>query len=287
MRLARVFVRCLHHAPGEPDAQDEDFMTRYLGLDFIDADLAGTRAEIATRVDRQAYAYVVTPNVDHVVAYHRSADDGLHRAYDGAAIRICDSRVLAGLAALVGRRLRVCAGSDLTHDLIRDPLRTAPKMAVVGPARAAFDLLARRFPEADLVFVPAGENLLVGSHDWTATVTLAAASEWDILFVCLSFPKQEFFAEDVGKAGRRHGVALCVGASVDFLIGRQARAPLSMQRVGLEWLYRLVHDPRRLWRRYVLHGPTILSLAARQWWSDRRGVPFERVVAGPLRGRLR
>ena len=262
-------------------------MARYLGLDFIDADIPGTRAEISARVARNGYGYVVTPNVDHVVLYHRSTDDSLRRAYDGAAFKLCDSRVLAALAALFGRRLHVCPGSDLTHDLIENPLHNASKMAVIGPDRAAFDLLVERFPESDLVFVPAKEDLSVRSEEWNTTVSVAAASEWDLIFVCLSFPKQEFFAEDLGKAGRRKGIALCVGASVDFLIGRQRRAPRLLQRIGLEWLYRLVHDPRRFWRRYMLRGPIVFSLVARQWWSDRRGVPFERAGARPVRSHLR
>ena len=261
-------------------------MARYLGLDFIDTDLAGTRGEIAERVDRHTYAYVVTPNVDHVVVYHRFADDSLRRAYDGAAFKVCDSRVLAWLAALAGRRLQVCTGADLTHDLIRDPLPTAPEMAVIGPDRAAFDQLAERFPEADLVFAASNHDLVPRSDEWWDTVARTAASEWDILFVCLSFPKQELFAEDLGKSGRRHGVALCVGGSIDFLTGRQLRAPRLVQRLGLEWLHRLVHDPRRFWRRYILRGPIVFSLAARQWWSDRRGVPFERDGVRPLRGHL-
>ena len=262
-------------------------MARYLGLDFIDADLAGIREEIAASIVCNGYGYVVTPNVDHVVSYHRSTDDSLRRAYDGAAFKLCDSRVLAGLAALVGRRLQVCSGADLTHDLIRDPLSTAPRMAVVGPDRAAFDHLTERFSPADLVFAPASSDLAVRSDEWWETVARIAASEWDILFVCLSFPKQELFAEDIGHMGRRHGIALCVGASIDFLTGRQMRAPQFVQRIGMEWLHRLLHDPRRFWRRYLLRGPIVFTLAARQWWSDRRGVPFEQGGVHPLRSHLR
>lgn len=259
-------------------------MARYLGLEFFDADIAGTRDEIVAHVSRNRYGYVVTPNVDHVVTYHRFGDDSLRRAYDGAAFKLCDSRVLAALAALVGRKLQVCPGADLTHDLIRRPLSQAPRMAVVGPDREAFDRLTERFPDADLAFAPSGADLVPRSGEWSDTVARVAASDWDILFVCLSFPKQELFAEDIGRAGRHHGIALCVGASIDFLTGRQVRASRPVQRLGLEWLHRLVRDPRRFWRRYILRAPLVFSLAARQWWSDRRGVPFERAVVRPVRG---
>jgi N-acetylglucosaminyldiphosphoundecaprenol N-acetyl-beta-D-mannosaminyltransferase len=60
------------------------------------------------------------------------------------------------------------------------------------------------------------------------------------------------------RKGRRRGVALYVGATVDFLVGKQKRAPVFMQQARLEWMYRLFSNPRRLWRRYLLEGPWIL-----------------------------
>jgi UDP-N-acetyl-D-mannosaminuronic acid transferase (WecB/TagA/CpsF family) len=67
------------------------------------------------------------------------------------------------------------------------------------------------------------------------------------------------------------GVGLCIGASLEFLTGAKRRAPLWLQRLGLEWLFRLLTEPRRLWRRYLVEGPRIFVL----WWrwhlSRRRG----------------
>ncbi|MDP1777099.1 MAG: WecB/TagA/CpsF family glycosyltransferase, partial [Brevundimonas sp.] len=74
-----------------------------------------------------------------------------------------------------------------------------------------------------------------------------------------SFPKQELFAHALRAAGRKTGVALCVGASVDFLTGRQKRAPRIFQQLSLEWLHRLLSQPRRMFRRYVIEGPAIFG----------------------------
>jgi N-acetylglucosaminyldiphosphoundecaprenol N-acetyl-beta-D-mannosaminyltransferase len=60
-------------------------------------------------------------------------------------------------------------------------------------------------------------------------------------------------------------VGLCIGASVEFLSGAKRRAPRWMQRAGLEWLYRLLSEPRRLWRRYLVKGPRVFKL----WWAGR------------------
>jgi N-acetylglucosaminyldiphosphoundecaprenol N-acetyl-beta-D-mannosaminyltransferase len=59
------------------------------------------------------------------------------------------------------------------------------------------------------------------------------------------------------------GVALCIGASIEFLLGRKTRAPRWMQMAGMEWIFRLLSEPRRLWRRYLFNGPRILSIVTR------------------------
>jgi len=56
------------------------------------------------------------------------------------------------------------------------------------------------------------------------------------------------------------GLALCVGAAIDFLTGIERRAPLWMQKAGFEWFHRLTQNPRRLWKRYLLNGPPIIFL---------------------------
>ena len=210
----------------------------FLGLRFLDADLAGIRQTLTDAVDGWGYRYVVTPNVDHVVSYHHGGDRALVRAYDAAALQICDSRILSLLGRAAGLTLHPCPGSDLTESLLSAPLRPGIRIGVVGPERAAFEILGERYPDVALTFIESGMRLTVGSPEWQETVERASSAEWDILLVCLSFPKQEFFARDLAPK-RDHGVALCVGASVDFLTGRQTRAPKSFQRLGLEWLYRL------------------------------------------------
>jgi N-acetylglucosaminyldiphosphoundecaprenol N-acetyl-beta-D-mannosaminyltransferase len=67
-----------------------------------------------------------------------------------------------------------------------------------------------------------------------------------------------------------HAVMLGVGAAFDFLAGRKRQAPRLLQRLGLEWLYRLVHEPRRLWRRYLYRNPRFVVLFAAQLAEERR-----------------
>ncbi len=84
--------------------------------------------------------------------------------------------------------------------------------------------------------------------------------QWDIALLCVGCPAQEQIARQLAELGCKSGIALCVGASIDFLTGARARAPLWLQRLSLEWAYRLVREPRRLWRRYLVELPKILRI---------------------------
>lgn len=230
-------------------------MTRFMTLDFSDGDRPALLARVAAMA-RGPYAYVVTPNVDHVIKLM----DGRVGAdvYRDADLKICDSRILSHLARLRGKRLSVYPGSDMTADLLASDAASDLRIAVFGPDRDAFHALTARYPRARLSFLDA-PMLTPGTPAWVAAVAAAAAAEWDVLLACVSFPKQEQFAHALRLAGRRQGVTLCVGASVDFLTGRQHRAPKLFQQLSLEWLHRLFSQPRRMFRRYVIEGPAILG----------------------------
>jgi len=232
-------------------------MTRFMTLDFADGDRPALLGRVAAMA-RGPYAYVVTPNVDHVIKLM----DGRVEAdvYRAADLKVCDSRILAHLARLRGKALAVYPGSDLTADLLASDHDLT--IGVFGPDRTAFDDLVARYPRRRFTFVDA-PMLAPGSPAWFAAVDEAARADWEVLLACVSFPKQERFAHALRAAGRKTGVTLCVGASVDFLTGRQQRAPRLYQQLSLEWLHRLMSQPRRMFRRYVLEGPAIFGLFLR------------------------
>ena len=232
-------------------------MTRFMTLDFADGDRPALLGWVAAMA-RGPYAYVVTPNVDHVIKLM----DGRVEAdvYRAADLKVCDSRILAHLARLRGKALAVYPGSDLTADLLASDHDLT--IGVFGPDRGAFADLVARYPRRRFAFVDA-PMLAPGSPAWFAAVDEAARADWEVLLACVSFPKQERFAHALRAAGRKTGVTLCVGASVDFLTGRQQRAPRLYQQLSLEWLHRLMSQPRRMFRRYVLEGPAIFGLFLR------------------------
>lgn len=232
---------------------DQASATQFMTLSFRDGAPGVLRGEVVAMA-RGPYGYVVTPNVDHMVRLLGGRID--EAVYRGAALMVCDSRILAGLARLKSKRLSVYPGSDLTADLLAAP--QGLRFGLFGPDEAAAADLTARFPDVAFTFIPA-PMMAPGSAQWDRAVAQAAAADWDVLLICISFPKQEQFAHALRAAGRRVGVALCVGASVDFLTGRQSRAPRVFQTLGIEWLYRLASQPRRMFRRYVIEGPAIFG----------------------------
>lgn len=234
-------------------------MTRFMTLDFADGDRPALLARVAAMARGQGYGYVVTPNVDHLIKLM----DGRVEAdvYGAADLKVCDSRILGHLARLRGKALAVYPGSDLTADLLASDHDLT--IGVFGPDRAAFADLVARYPRRRFTFIDAPMGLTPGTGVWVAAVDDAIRAEWDVLLACVSFPKQERFAHALRAAGRKTGVTLCVGASVDFLTGRQQRAPRVYQALSLEWLHRLLTQPRRMFRRYVLEGPAIFGLFLR------------------------
>jgi len=85
----------------------------------------------------------------------------------------------------------------------------------------------------------------------------------DLMLFAIGSPQSELLCHEIRRRGSARGVALCIGASLEFVSGAKKRAPPWMQRAGLEWFFRLVCEPRRLWRRYLVQGPAIFPLWGR------------------------
>jgi len=91
----------------------------------------------------------------------------------------------------------------------------------------------------------------------------------DVMFVGMSSPKKEVFVQR-WKAELQVPFIMGVGGTFDVVAGIVKRAPVWMQRAGLEWLYRLAQEPRRMWRRYLVEDTAFFALLAREWWRQRR-----------------
>lgn len=216
---------------------------------------------------------LVTPNVHHIVALERQLPTDIKNTYSSADLFLCDSKIINRLARWDGLDLTPRTGTDRVADVLAAPGNRDLVFAVAGPSLEQTNALRARYPDWRILHIDTPLGLTRGTPEWEACVIEASAAPWHILLSCLSFPKQELFAADV--RAKRHtagGVIMCVGAAVDFLSGTLVRAPTGFQRLGLEWLHRLLSDPRRLWRRYLVDGPKIFLLYL-QMRLRRRSAP--------------
>lgn len=213
--------------------------------------------------------YVVTPNVDHALMFQRRAD--FRTAYEQASLVLADGAPVVWASRLLGRRLpeRV-AGSDLTLKLFdaasaAEPLTVFLLGAAPGVADRAAANIERRWPGVRVVgsFSPP----LGFERDETCCREILqriAEAKPHVLVIGLGAPKQELWiAQYHDRVAAR--VALCVGATIDFLAGHKRRAPVWMRRAGLEWLHRAATEPRRLLLRYLRGACQFPPLVLRQW----------------------
>lgn len=254
---------------------------RYLGVGFDPMDAGAVRAALHACTPATPYRYIVTPNVDHVVRLDaaRAAPDSkaILAAYEGAWLSLCDSRILARLARHDGLRLPVVPGSDLTATLLREIARPGDRIALVGGDATTVAALAAI--RGDLEFVqhvpPMGLRRNPAAVAEAAAFVAGSGARFALLAV--GSPQQELVARAVSDmSGQARGTALCIGASIDFLTGRARRAPAWMQRAHLEWLHRLLSEPGRMWKRYLVEGPRIFAIrrrmrARRREKGGRRG----------------
>ena len=101
------------------------------------------------------------------------------------------------------------------------------------------------------------------------------------VFLACGAPQSEVLAAHIVETNRATGTGLCIGASLLFATGQLKRAPLAWQRLGLEWLYRLIQEPRRLARRLWHAQLPILGMAAYAWLSPRKGAAHVSVLRRP------
>ena len=200
----------------------------------------------------EGYNYIVTPNVDHVIQINRGEELGLY--YGDAFARVCDSRILQKLASFVGVEIRnILAGSDLTRLMFTEQLTEKDKVFIVGPPEEDIQKLCELFPKLNIGFCSPPFGFINKPDLVEECLEAIENADADYIFLAVGAPRQEKLAFLL-KERLNKGTALCIGASIDFLTGKQVRAPQMMQQLRIEWMYRLMSDPKRLFKRYCIDG---------------------------------
>lgn len=244
------------HAANQPGAQPAD-RVQIKGVWFDRVTMAQAIERVLTDLSAGKGGWVVTPNLDILRQATRDPD---LRALIGAA----DLSVADGMPIIWASRLQGCplpervAGSSLIEPLSAEAGERGARVFLLGGnpgvAEQAAALLEQRCPGLVIAGTdcpPLGFEQAEGYIDGLRDKIVNACP--DLIYVALGAPKQERLIRELRSAAP-NAWWLGVGISLSFLTGEVRRAPLWMQRLGLEWLHRLVQEPRRLAKRYLVDG---------------------------------
>lgn len=230
-----------------------------LGVEFSNIPLDAVVTRLLARPPGARFAYVVTPNADHLERLLRIPR--LRGVYQRAMLCLLDSHVIALMAKLLGLpRPKVVSGADLTEALL--PRLAGLKIAVVGMQEADLALLAVRFPGIVFVHHQPPMGLLNNSSAFHEAADFVCATGAPFTFFAVGSPVQELLAYAAASRPEAVGVGLCIGSALRFASGSLRRAPVWMRHGGLEWLHRLGQDPLRLAGRYLISDPKALLAMA-------------------------
>jgi N-acetylglucosaminyldiphosphoundecaprenol N-acetyl-beta-D-mannosaminyltransferase len=226
-------------------------------MDALDADAAADAITALARTGRGAQ--IVTLGTEMVVYAQR---DARYRAViNNSTLSLCDTIGLLAVARARGVPLRDrVTGVELIELICARAARERMRVYLFGAAPGVADEAARVLQQRHPGLVIAGtRNGFFADHESQAIAQEIMVSGAAVLLVGLGFPKQEFWlAEHLAQTGCGAGVG--VGGSLDVISGNVQRAPLAWRRFGLEWLYRLMKEPRR-WRRQLALPQFVLLIA--------------------------
>lgn len=234
--------------------------------------------ELLERLGREG-GVVFTPNVDHLINLQR--DEEFYQIYQNSDYKVCDSQVLYYASRLLGQPIREkISGSDLFPAFYRyykNCENTTIFLLGAGEgvgvrAQQKINGIVGREMVVDTYSPPFGfekdevecQRIIDRIKDSGATV----------LGVGLGSPKQEKWIVKHKHKLKNIRVFLAIGATIDFEAGEKPRSPQWMSELGIEWLYRLSCEPKRLWKRYLVDDLPFMWLVVRQWLNLYRSPQF-------------
>ncbi|MEG4290086.1 WecB/TagA/CpsF family glycosyltransferase [Microcoleus sp. C2C3] len=212
---------------------------------------------------------VFTPNVDHLIKLQYDRD--FYEAYNKSNYRVCDSQILMYASRFLGTPIKEkISGSDLfpafyMYHKDNDKIKIFLLGAAEGIARKAQEKINQKV----------GREIVVGAHspsfgfenneeECEKIIDAINKSGATVLAIGAGSPKQEKWLVEYKSKLTHVKIFLGIGATIDFEAGCKVRCPKWMSEVGIEWAYRLLNEPRRLWKRYLIEGLPFFRLILEQ-----------------------
>jgi len=236
-----------------------------IGISVIDQDRA--REFLFDTVQKGSRGYVTVTGVHGVMEAQRNP--ALMNVFKNALLVTPDGMPMVWMGKLQKHpTIERVYGPDLMLNICEHSIGRGYSHFLYGGVEGVADQLKEnleaRFPGLQIVgtFTPPFRDLNEEEReDLQARIRIAHP---DFFWVGLSTPKQEFFMAKYFSLLPEAKILIGVGAAFDLLTGRVPQAPRWMQRTGLEWFFRLVQEPKRLWRRYLINNPVFLYRATKE-----------------------
>ncbi len=206
----------------------------------------------------------VVVNVDKIVKASR--DPGLRRIINDCDLINADGMPVVWASRLLGKPLKErVTGVDLFEALMARAAQKGWRVFLLGAREEVVSGVARLYPARYPGLTIAGyRNGYWSQAEEEEVVAQITAARPDILFVAISSPTKEAFLARY-QAAMKVPFAMGVGGTFDVAVGHVKRAPVWMQKAGLEWFYRFLQEPRRMFRRYFIEDMAFVALFAREW----------------------
>ncbi len=239
-------------------------------FDAMGTPIAATSIDDVTGLVRQwakdgTGRFIGVRDVASTVAIYN--DPALHDIGVKAALNLPDGMPIVWLGRLRGHRVERTCGPDLMDHLLRSSGIGSLSHFFLGGKEGVAQKLADRYqsvvPGLRIAGIHTPPFRPMTADENAAVVAKIKASGADIVWLGISSPKQDVWMRD--HVDQLPQTLIGVGATFDFLSGEVRRAPVWMQRCGLEWLFRLLSEPRRLWRRYIILAPQFIWHTARSF----------------------
>jgi N-acetylglucosaminyldiphosphoundecaprenol N-acetyl-beta-D-mannosaminyltransferase len=272
--LMRSFVRVVRGSPRPEPRAGAATVTEVLGIPIADLAMDEVVDRIDAWIEGGKPRYVAFCPVHSVVEGARGPSH--KEALRGAGLCVADGMPIVWAQKLLGHRnaSRVYGPTTMLHALARAEQRGWRVVLYGGRTdrlERLVENLEKRFPDLEIAAAISPPFRTLSPEEDDATTRRLAALQPDLILVGLGCPKQERWMAD--HSGRVPGVMLGVGAAFDFHAGAVRQAPAWLQSIGMEWFFRLLCEPRRLFRRYATTNPifvTLLAVQLAKHWLLRR-----------------
>lgn len=236
-----------------------------------------TTEECLNKIDKfindGSFHYLVTPNVDHIVKL--SNDEEFMNVYNNADIVVTDGMPLVWYSKIIKKPIvEKISGSDLFPKVCEMASNKGYKIFLLGAADGIAEIakkkLENKYSGLNIVGTYSPKyGFEKNQEEINKILHIVNEKKPDILAVGLGAPKQEKFIYKY-KNKLRVPISLAIGASIDFEAGNMKRAPKWMQNSGLEWFYRLMKEPRRMFKRYIIDDSKFIKIMFKYYKNNKK-----------------